>query len=283
MSNFGIVLQQGEALKDYHYKNLRRKSEQELWGGRKPRRKFQKSKWREISGPQSFLKRKRRIKSNHVPVFQETELGEMLLKEARLSIYGNKSMRGLYFDPYDEDPLIVGSIIILPVIETGEVVINLDKNKQIIDPVTKEAVSERWSFPGGKREENENTLWNILRETKEETHLDLVELGAPIKRVGSIRLRGARGSELARRVKAAVFYAPVTKAAAQTAIASKLLAIASDPNDEQLDIRLVMPSDIEFLVEEMRDPRSGIKLLHNQAFAWRLCMSWRMRHLNEEE
>lgn len=276
MSNFSIVLQQGEVLQGHHYSRLREQSEQELWGSYLPRKKFRKSKWREVSGPQSLIKRKRRVARRRIPIYQETELGRMLLNEARAHL-GDNTPRGLSFDAYD-DLNIIRSIIILEVIETGEIMIILDKKKQILDPVTGEPISERWGFPGGQRGENENTLENVIREAQEEARVDLAALGAPIRRIGSIRLRTARSwVETARQAKAAIFWAPITRTAAIKAIASKLANIASDPKDEQCDVRLVMPADIDFLVEEARDPRSGVTLLHNQANAWRLLMSWRIR------
>lgn len=251
MGNFNLVLREGQFVSDRILKTFARETGQIV---------------KEFKEHTRFRKNKKRKKTQRTPPpdlrSRHSALGLMLLREARLRYGVHPDPRS--FEQDDESKRIRGSIVIAENITTGEFLVTLDKNRQIYDGTTIEQTRdtiliERWGFLGGKREEDETSLANALREFLEEAGIDLLLVDAPIQRVGSIQLR-TRGFYIPphKRPRVAVYHAYLTDSIAKTV----------RPGDEQWEVKWFDPSTIEFLIEEMRDLHSTQRFLENQANAW---------------
>lgn len=251
VGNFNLILREGQIVSDRILKTFIRETSPVV---------------KEFKEHARFRKNKKRKKTQHTPPPDlrslHSPLGLMLLREARIKYGVHPDPRS--FDQDDETKRIRGSIVIAENITTGEILVALDKNRQIYDGTAMEQTRdtiliERWGFLGGKREEDETSLATALREFLEEAGIDLLLVDAPIQKVGSIQLR-TRGFYIPphKRPRVAVYHVYLTDSIAKTA----------RPGNEQWEVKWFDPHTIEFLIGEMRDVHSTQRFLENQANAW---------------
>ena len=136
------------------------------------KRDFKHNVGRELrrrEGFQSPYRRKKRV--NPIPFLPQDTVAYSLLRRARLAQDVEVIIRGAENLPTDNS--VSGSVGIIRIlgIEEESYLMGLDRRKQRYDDSGAIILPLRWNFPGGRREEREHPVANLLRELREETGL----------------------------------------------------------------------------------------------------------------
>jgi 8-oxo-dGTP pyrophosphatase MutT (NUDIX family) len=223
---------------------------------------------RELARHAYFAKRRvRRVRRERIPYLEMSELARLLLhrswKTAVRIPEKDEPRHTLSFGKEDR-PDIIGAVMVPLIKGAGRYIVTMDKEKQIKDETTGELIVERWCFPGGHREPEEDLGVTIKREFEEEVGLNLEEIMAPVKRTGSIKLRGnAMHLNQNGDVRTAVFVVSLTPEQVEKA----------RPGVEQIRLDIVDDEIIDLYIE--CQPRMFVP---NHINVWRLFNQYRAIH-----